>query len=160
MTLQTVRVSKVLPASRDEVFDAWLDPDGMCEWMLPGTVKHCDVMLEPRVGGRFHIFMKSAGADYVHTGEYLVMDRPSKLAFTWLSSRMDQQRTLVTIELFERGEQQCELVLTHERVPADHSARGLGVGWNQMLEKLCERFTRSHNDASAREDIATGNARK
>lgn len=140
MSLQAVRVSKLLSASRDEVFDAWLDPDGMREWMLPGTVKHCDVMLEPRVGGRFHIFMKSAGADYMHTGEYLVLERPSKLAFTWVSSRMDQQETLVTIELFERGDQQCELVLTHERVPADHSAKGLGVGWQRMLEHLEKRL--------------------
>ncbi|MFM0739113.1 SRPBCC domain-containing protein [Paraburkholderia xenovorans] len=140
MSGQTVRVSKLLAASCDEVFDAWLDPDGMREWMLPGTVKHCDVMLEPHVGGRFHIFMKSAGADYVHSGEYRVLERPSKLAFTWVSSRMDRQETLVTIELFERGERQCELVLTHERVPADHSAKGLGVGWNQMLEKLGKRL--------------------
>lgn len=143
MTTQTVRVRRLLPASRDEVFDAWLDPDGMREWMLPGTVKHCDVMLDPRVGGRFHIFMKSAGADYVHTGEYLVMDRPSKLVFTWVSSRMDRQETRVTIELYEHDAQQCELVLTHERVPAEHSGKGLGTGWNRMLEKLADQLVKS-----------------
>lgn len=150
MSTQAIRVSKLLHATCDEVFDAWLDPDGMRAWMLPGTVRHCDVMLEPRVGGRFHIFMKSAGADYVHTGEYRVLERPSKLVFTWVSSRMDKQETLVTIELFERGAQQCEIVLTHERVPPEHSARGLGVGWNQMLEKLAKQLSgaQGHSPAS------------
>ncbi|WCM22094.1 SRPBCC domain-containing protein [Paraburkholderia bryophila] len=141
MSGQTVRVRRLLPASCDEVFDAWLDPDGMREWMLPGTVKHCEVMLEPRVGGRFHIFMSSARAEYVHTGEYRVLERPSKLVFTWVSSRMDQQETLVTVELFARGEQ-CEIVLTHERVPVDHAGKGLAVGWNQMLVKLGASFTK------------------
>ncbi|WGS53331.1 SRPBCC domain-containing protein [Paraburkholderia sp. D15] len=145
MSGQTVQVKRVLPASREEVFDAWLDPEGMREWMLPGTVKRCDVMLEPRVGGRFHIFMASARVEYVHSGEYRVLERPSKLVFTWVSSRMAQQETLVTVELFERGQgdgggEQCEIVLTHERVPLDHSGKGLGVGWKQMLDKLAQRL--------------------
>jgi len=40
---------KVLSASREEVFDAWLDADGMREWMRPGPVADCQATLEPRV---------------------------------------------------------------------------------------------------------------
>ncbi|MEK6425314.1 MAG: SRPBCC domain-containing protein [Burkholderia gladioli] len=131
----TVTVRRTLAASREAVFDAWLDADGMCRWMLPGTVRHCEVMLGPQVGGGFAIFMRSARLDYMHTGEYRIIERPSKLVVTWTSSYMAQQETLVTIELFGR-DAQCELVLTHERVPLDLSKEGLGVGGQQMLEKL------------------------
>src|ERR1700733_10754482 len=117
MSGQTVIIRKMLPASREEVFDAWLDAEGMSEWMRPGPVTSCEVVLEPRVGGNFRIVMTAPNAEYVNTGEFRVFDRPSKL-----ESRWEHQETLVTVELHER-ETQCELVLTHERFPQEHSAR-------------------------------------
>lgn len=135
MSGHAVTVRKLLHASCDEVFDAWLDAEGLCAWMLPGTMKHCDAMLEPRVGGRFHIFMRSSRIEYTHSGEYRVLDRPSKLVFTWQSSYMNQQETLVTVDLFDR-DGLCELVLTHERVPPELAPKGVSIGWRQMLDKL------------------------
>lgn len=135
MSNQTVIIRRVLPVSREEVFDAWLDPEGMGQWMFPGPVTHCEATLEPKVGGRFHIVMTAPNTKFVHSGEYLVLDRPRKLQFTWISSRMDHLETLVTIELFPHGTE-CELVLTHEKVPEKHSSQELKGGWNQIFEKL------------------------
>jgi uncharacterized protein YndB with AHSA1/START domain len=125
----------MLPAACEEVFDAWLDPEGMQQWMRPGPVVNCDVTLEPRVGGHFRIVMTAPNMKYVNTGEFRVLERPSKLEFTWVSPRWDFQETLVTIELFPR-ETRCELVLTHQRFPAGHSVPQLEKGWGEMLEKL------------------------
>ena len=135
MNSQTVMVRRTLAASCEEVFDAWLDADGMREWMCPGPVTGSEVELEPRVGGQFRIVMTAPGAKFVNNGEFRVLDRPVKLQFTWVSSRWGQEETLVTVELFRRDDQ-CELVLTHERFPAMHSAGQLVIGWGQMLEKL------------------------
>lgn len=139
MNLQTVTVRKVLPASCEEVFDAWLDAKGMREWMVPGPVTRCEVALEPRVGGHFRIVMIAPNAQFVNTGEFRVLDRPAKLQFTWISSRWAYQETLVTVELYAR-EAHCELVLTHERFPVEHSAEQLVTGWTQILEKLGSRL--------------------
>jgi uncharacterized protein YndB with AHSA1/START domain len=139
VTGQTLTIRKLLPASPEEVFDAWLDADGMREWMCPGAVTGADVTLDPQVGGRFHITMKAPGAEFVNQGEYLVLERPSKLQFTWISSRWENQETLVTVELHRR-ESQCELVLTHERFPLGHSAGQLEKGWTQILDKLAARI--------------------
>jgi uncharacterized protein YndB with AHSA1/START domain len=65
MTGQTVTIRKILPASREEVFDAWLDPEGMRRWMCPGPVTSAEVTLEPRVGGRFRIVMSAPNATFV-----------------------------------------------------------------------------------------------
>jgi len=132
-----VTIHKVLAASCEEVFDAWLDAEGMRMWMTPGEVDRCEVALEPRVGGRFRIVMTEPGAEYVNTGEFRVLERPAKLQFTWVSSRWEQQETLVTVELHRR-ENHCELVLTHERFPVKHSREQLIKGWNQILEKLAK----------------------
>jgi uncharacterized protein YndB with AHSA1/START domain len=135
MSGQTVTLRRVLPVSCEEVFDAWLDAEGMRGWMHPGPVTKCDVMLEPRVGGRFRIVMAAPGMEVVNTGEFCVLDRPSKLQFSWISSRWGDQETLVTIEL-HAVETGCELVLIHERFPPGYSVPGLEKGWGQILEKL------------------------
>jgi uncharacterized protein YndB with AHSA1/START domain len=136
---QTVIVRKMLTASREDVFDAWLDAEGMREWMCPGPVTSSEVVLDPRVGGRFRIVMTAPGATIVNSGEYLILDRPARLQFTWISSRWGPEETLVTVDLHQR-DAQCELVLTHERFPLESSAKQLTVGWNQILEKLATRL--------------------
>ena len=107
----------------------------MREWMSPGPVTSCEVTLEPRVGGHFRIVMTAPDAVVVNTGEFRALDRPAKLQFTWISSRWANEETLITVELHPR-EAHCELVLTHERFPLEHSAGQLVQGWNQILEKL------------------------
>jgi uncharacterized protein YndB with AHSA1/START domain len=143
---QTVTIRRMLPASCEEVFDAWLDAEGMREWMRPGPVASCEVSLEPRAGGPFRIVMTALDAKFVNTGEFRVLDRPSKLQFTWISSRWANQETLVTVELHP-CEMRCELVLTHERFPLEHSAGQLVTGWNQILEKLAGRLGSGGNRA-------------
>jgi uncharacterized protein YndB with AHSA1/START domain len=140
MSGQTVTIRKLLPASCEEVFDAWLDAEGMRQWMHPGPVTSCEVTLEPRVGGHFRILMRAPDAEYLSTGELRVLDRPSKLEFTWVSSRWNYEETLVTVDLHRR-EAHCELVLTHERFPHEHSAPELQEGWAKILEELSKRFT-------------------
>jgi uncharacterized protein YndB with AHSA1/START domain len=141
MTAQTVVIRKILPASREVVFDAWLDAAGMREWMCPGAVTSSDVTLEPKVGGHFRIVTRGPEGQVVNTGEYRVLDRPAKLEFTWVSERWGGQETLVTVDLYER-DAECELVLTHQRFPMEHSAMQLEKGWGGILEKLARSCIR------------------
>jgi len=138
---QTVTVRKVLPASCEEVFDAWLDAEGMQAWMCPGPVTSCEAALDAHVGGQFRIEMTAPGATIVNTGEYRVLDRPMRLQFTWISSRWANEETLITIDLSPR-DGQCEFVLTHERFPSDHSAKQLQIGWSQILGKMAAYLQR------------------
>lgn len=135
MKHQTVTVRRVIDAPREEVFDAWLDAEGMREWMCPGPVTHCDVTMEPRAGGRFQIAMHGPDLTVVNTGEFLLLERPAKLQFTWKSSRWGLEETLITVDLLPH-ENRCELVLTHERFPVEHSATQLQAGWGWILELL------------------------
>jgi uncharacterized protein YndB with AHSA1/START domain len=75
----------------------------MVEWMRPGQANDCKVTLEPCVGGHFCIVMTSPdpSIEIVNRGEILILDRPSRLQFTWVSSRWGEQETLVTVELHE-----------------------------------------------------------
>jgi uncharacterized protein YndB with AHSA1/START domain len=122
VTGNKVVVRKMLPASREEVFDAWLGSEGMREWMTPGSATRAEVTLDARAGGPFRILMKASKADCDHTSEFRIPDRPSRLQFTWISQGADQQESLVTVEVFDRGTQ-CEMVLTHGGIPREDSAK-------------------------------------
>jgi uncharacterized protein YndB with AHSA1/START domain len=128
-------IRRVIDAPREEVFAAWLDPESIRQWMCPGDVTSTEAQLDPRVGGRFRILMHAPQGDYDHTGEYTIIDRPSKLVFTWISKGTDHQSTLVTVELFDRGGR-TELVLTHNRFPRKEAVEQHRRGWGSAVDKL------------------------
>lgn len=128
-------VRKIIQASCGEVFAAWIDPESIRDWMCPGDIVTAEAQLDPRVGGSYRIVMKSPTHEVDHAGEYLVVEPPSKLVFTWVSNNTCNQPTLVTVELFERGNA-CELVLTHERLPDADAVRRHKTGWGQIVDRL------------------------
>ncbi len=132
----TVVIRRLIPARRADVFAAWTDPESIRHWMCPGDATSAAAQLDVRAGGKFRIVMKSPTRDYVHTGEYLTVDPPSKLVFSWSTSEDSDPATLVTVELKDAGED-CELTLTHQRLPADLAPRYSG-GWDQIAQKLAE----------------------
>lgn len=137
-TVPTVRISKMMPARREDVFNAWLDADGMRHWMCPGDIKETEIEIDARVGGKFSLVMHGEENNYEMTGEYVEIEPPRRIAFTWVSHTA-VAGSLVTLELHDRGEE-TELVLTHERLPsADIAAQHEG-GWTSILEKLAGRL--------------------
>jgi len=133
-TVPTVRISKIMPAPREEVFAAWLDAEGMRSWMCPGDIKKTDVEIDARVGGKFRILMQGEEDKYEKFGEYVEIDPPSRLAFTWLFPDT-VGGSLVTIDFHDRGEE-TEMVLTHERLPSNEIAAQHEAGWSSIIEKL------------------------
>jgi len=125
-------VSKRFAASPEKVFAAWTDPDSVGKWLSPfGTAR---ATIDPRVGGSFQIVMVGPDAEIEHTGEYLEIDRPRRLVFTWKSPYTGPAPSLVTVELRPDGSG-TELTLRHERLPEEHVEAHTG-GWAQILENL------------------------
>ena len=137
----SVRISRRIHATPDELFDAWTDPESVRVWMCPGDVSEARARLDPRVGGKYQIDMVAPNATFEHTGEYLVVDRPRKLSFTWISMPTNNQRTVVTIDLKPISAGETELTLTHEGFPSAESATNHRMGWGMILDKLAATLT-------------------
>ena len=87
MTDLTLEVEKIIEAPISTVFDAWLAPQTLARFMMPMSgMENPEVENDPRVGGQFKIIMKAGENEMPHTGEYTELDRPNRLAFTWVSS--------------------------------------------------------------------------
>lgn len=131
---------RVLPASLQEVFDAWLDPEGMKEWFCPGSTVTTVEELDARVGGHFKITMRDGDKDYIHTGQYVEINPPKRLVFTWISQLTKNKPSLVTIQFNKKGNQ-TELVLTHQELPNKDAADKHRGGWTSILDKLAHRLS-------------------
>jgi len=141
-------VRRRMPASRDVVFEAWTDPQGLREWMCPGDTVSAEATLDLRVGGSYRIVMKSKAREYVHTGVYQVVDPPSKLVFTWTREE-DEAPTLVTVEFIAHGDE-SELVITHERFEDAEVMKRYRGGWGTIAEKLATFLTKQVRTTSVR----------
>jgi uncharacterized protein YndB with AHSA1/START domain len=145
-----VVVKKVIPAKREKVFEAWTKPDIMQKWFFPGTWTAV-AKNELRVGGKFIVEMiddgsgfgedlpGKSGEGYPHTGEYVEINPPEKLVFTWNSHLVKNSR--VTVELRELG-QVTELLLTHEFLETEELRKAHNQGWNGCLVNLENYFKR------------------
>src|SRR5205085_3261647 len=130
-----VIVRRRMPAPGEVVFEAWVDPKGIHEWMCPGDVVSAEARLDVRVGGSFRLVMKSRDREHVHTGTYQVVEPPSKLVFTWSTAESPSEMTLVTVEFLPLGDE-SELVITHERLPKADEAKRYENGWGAIAEKF------------------------
>jgi uncharacterized protein YndB with AHSA1/START domain len=131
-----VVVRRSIAASAEDLFDAWLDPEALAQWMRPGTIQSTIARVEPRVGGSYEITMHGTSGPILHRGVYRIIDRPRRLAFSWNSSFTESQDTLVTVDFVTRG-QLTEVIVTHEQLP--ESARpSHRNGWTSGLEHLDE----------------------
>jgi uncharacterized protein YndB with AHSA1/START domain len=134
-----VRVTRRYTAPPERVFDAWLNPEMIGKWMFGPALRDEEIVrlsLDARVGGSFSFVVRRQGEEIDHIGEYLEIDRPRRLVFTW-GIRMettDSSRVTIDIAPLEKG---CELTLVHELHPdwADYADR-TEAGWTKMLEAL------------------------
>lgn len=135
-TAPTVQIRRRLKATADQVFDLWTKPDLMVRWLspFPGTVD-CKASCDPRPGGGFSLVMSSKESLREVSGTYIQVDRPRKLVFTWMGPLTNHVSTLVTVELYPRGEE-TDLVLTHERLPTAAILEGHTRGWGNILDHL------------------------
>jgi uncharacterized protein YndB with AHSA1/START domain len=142
-----VLVRRRMPAPREVVFEAWIDPEGIREWMCPGDVTSAEAVLDVRVGGSFRIAMKTRAKDYVHTGTYLVVEPPSKLVFTWSEVDNASATTLVTVEFFPHGDE-SELVITHEKFIKPDVAKRYESGWGTIADKFAQYLWRRRTNST------------
>lgn len=128
-----VEIRRRLSAPIFEVFAWWTQADKLRQWMSPLGIADADVDL--RVGGAFRIVMKAGGVVIHHTGEFIEIDSPRRLVFTWVSPYTGPEPSLVTVELEPEGNSATQLRLVHSNLP-DAAAESHSGGWGAMLDRL------------------------
>ena len=131
-------VEKTINAPIEKVFDAWLNPEMLKQFILPmpGMPKP-QVTNEAKQGGSFTIVMHVGDDEIPHTGEYLDVSRPDKLVFSWVSPFSIDGST-VTIDFTKVDENVTTVVLTHVKFIDEESRENHNGGWTNILVALDE----------------------
>ncbi len=135
-----VIVTRIFAVPAHRVFSAWLVPRMLGQWMFGPRVRDENVVrldLDPKVGGRFSLKVLREGVLVDHIGEYLEINHPSRLVFTWaVSGGSDEESSVVSIDIAP-ADDGCELTLTHTMDArwSGHEER-TQKAWSTMLDAL------------------------
>ncbi len=133
----TVRVMRKYAAEPDRVFDAWLDPGKAGKFLFAtptGTMVKAEIA--PHVGGKFLFIDRRDGIDVRHDGEYLEIDRPHRLVFSFWVPQYSMKKTTIQVQVcpLDLG---SVVTLIHDGVLEDYIAR-TEQGWTMILNGLAE----------------------
>jgi uncharacterized protein YndB with AHSA1/START domain len=84
MNDRTVRLHRVLRATPEKVYRAFIEPDAMAKWLPPHGFTAQIHHLDARVGGSFRMSFRNFGSGSSNNfgGEYLEMVSPTLLRYT------------------------------------------------------------------------------
>jgi len=135
MGTHSLKITKVYKAPPEKVFNAWADKKQMLKWMGPGDVKCEKIEIDFKVGGKYQIFMLTPDGPMTAYGEYLEIDPPKKLSFTWGWRQNDLDGSIVTLT-FKEMDGSTEMTLEHSNFPAADVAEHHKMGWTSIADKL------------------------
>ena len=136
----TIRLHRVLRATPEKIYQAFLDPAAMCKWLPPngftGTMHH----LEPKVGGTFKMSFTNFSNRQSHSfgGEYLELVPGELLRYT---DRFDDPnlpgeiQVTVTLKTVACG---TELNIEQEGIPDVIPPEMCYLGWQESLVLLAK----------------------
>jgi uncharacterized protein YndB with AHSA1/START domain len=134
----TVRLHRVLRATPERVYRAFLDPAAMCKWLPPhgftGTVHHLDA----RVGGSYRMSFTnfSTGSSHSFGGEYLELVPGERLRYR---DKFDdpnlpgEMQVSVSLRAVSCG---TELTVVQEGIPDVIPSESCYLGWQESLTLL------------------------
>lgn len=132
-----VRVQRIMPAGPEEVFDEWLDPASLREWMCPRPVRCVTVDVEAKVGGAFRFDVDDEGASVLITGRFVTIDRPRRLEFTWANSDWADPTTasVVAVTFEPLQDDQTLMSIEHTMLPPEEYD-SFHTGWIRTADQF------------------------
>jgi uncharacterized protein YndB with AHSA1/START domain len=129
-TSQLIECEVRIDASPETVFDFFTDPVKVVQWMGEQAT------LDPRPGGVYRVTMND---QYVAMGEYVEIDRPHRVVFTWGwkddLEQMPPGSSTVEVTLTADGDATV-VRLVHRDIPSPEAVESHRAGWNRSLPQL------------------------
>lgn len=136
-------------ASPTDVYKAWTKPELMKKWLFSTESTNQMARNEFRIGGRWEIIDRRNGEEYRATGEYLEIDPPHRLVFSFEMPQYNdlQDRIIVWVSPVQDACEMTfkqEIVVPHEEGWSEEDLQNAmqefsgasEEGWDRMFENL------------------------
>jgi uncharacterized protein YndB with AHSA1/START domain len=140
MSTGTVRLHRVLRATPERVYRAFLDPDALVKWLPPNGFTGKLHQLDAKVGGAYKMSFTNFSTRRSHAfgGQYLELVPHERLRYT---NKFDdpnlpgEMKTTVTLAKVFCG---TELNVVQEGIPEAIPTEACYLGWQESLTLLAK----------------------
>ena len=140
MTTHTIRLHRVLRATPERVYRAFLDADALEKWMPPNGFTGKVHQMDAKVGGSFKMSFTNftTGKSHAFGGKYLELTPYERLRYTDKFDDPNLPGELqVTISL-KQASVGTEVNIVQEGVPGVIPAEACYLGWQESLVLLAK----------------------
>ena len=136
----TVRFHRVLRATPERIYRAFLDPDAMAKWLPPhgftGKVHH----LDPRVGGTYKMSFTNftSGKSHSFGGEYLELVPNERIRHTDKFDDPNLPGEMQVTVTFKKVLVGTQVTIVQEGVPDVIPPDACTLGWQESLTLLAQ----------------------
>ena len=136
----TVRFHRVLRASPEKVYRAFLDPDAKVKWLPPNGFTGKVHELEARVGGRYRMSFTNftTGNSHSFGGEYLELVPNQRIKHTDRFDDPNMPGEMITTITLKQVSVGTELNVVQEGIPEAIPAEACYLGWQESLTLLAQ----------------------
>jgi uncharacterized protein YndB with AHSA1/START domain len=140
MATNTVRLHRVLRASPERVYKAFLDPDAMAKWLPPHGFTGRVHQMDARTGGSYRMSFTNFGSGTSHSfgGTYIELVPNERLVYTDVFEAPGppgEMRTTVTLKAVSCG---TDLEIVQEGLPEVIPVEMCTLGWGESLALLAQ----------------------
>ena len=135
---RTLRIERTFDAPAEAVFEAWTSAEVMRRWFhVDPDWETPTAEIDLRVGGELRVVMRdpSDGAEYGARGRYTTVERPGRLAMTWVWDDDPDNPQMIELEFSERAGR-TTVVMVNSRIPTERRRGAQEDGWSRCFDRL------------------------
>ena len=138
-TTNSVYINRIFNCSTQQLFNWMVKPNLLTKWFGPKHLSTGIIESDLKVGGNYRIeLLKDQGNTFFIEGQYIEIDEPSKLVFSFkykgLPHTPPDSIIKIIIEEIESSVSKLSLIQKFEMIPTDMENRLRA--WENMFEKL------------------------
>lgn len=139
-TTNTIRLHRVLRATPERVYRAFLDPEAMVKWLPPNGFTAKVHHMDAKVGGSYKMSFSNFGTGKRHSfgGRYLELTPHERIRYTDAFDDPNlpgEMQTTVTLKKVAVG---TEVSIVQEGVPGVIPPEACYLGWQESLTLLAK----------------------
>src|SRR5581483_6251892 len=136
----TIRLHRVLRATPERVYRAFIDPDAMAKWLPPNGFTGKVHSMDARVGGSYKMSFTnfSTGGSHSFGGEYLELVPYERIRHTDKFDAPGLPGVMTVTVTFKKVSCGTEVHIVQEGVPDVIPPEGCYLGWQESLVLLAK----------------------
>ena len=136
----TVRFQRVLRATPERAYRAFIDPDAMNKWLPPNGFTGKVHQMDARVGGTYKMSFKNfnTGTSHSFGGKFLELVPNERLRYTDVFDDPNLPGEMQTTVVLKKVSVGTEINVTQEGVPDVIPAEACYLGWQESLTLLAQ----------------------